>query len=86
MCGKINEIPILGMPKEWYEFVKTEGTSGTPPKNMEDAINISKVYNGMHILYKIMKILQKILGKMRILDGNHRVAVFVQKNYKHHPI
>jgi len=33
-----------------------------------------------------MKIFNKNLGKVRILDGNHRVSVFLEKGFKHHPI
>jgi hypothetical protein len=54
MCGKINEIPLLGMLDEWYQFVKTEGTEGNPPKSMEDAMTITKNYNGMHFFMKLM--------------------------------
>ncbi len=46
-CGKINEIPLLGMPEEWYEFVKSDGQAGNPPKTIEDAENITKNFKGM---------------------------------------
>jgi hypothetical protein len=36
------------MPDEWYEFVKSDGHTGNPPKSMEDAENIAKNYHGMY--------------------------------------
>jgi hypothetical protein len=33
-----------------------------------------------------MNIFNKNIGKIRILDGNHRVAVFQDKGFKHHQI
>jgi len=44
----VNEIPLLGMPEEWYDFVISGGHTGNPPKNMEDADNIAKNYKGMY--------------------------------------
>ncbi len=48
MCGgKVNEIPLLGMPEEWYQFVKSDGKDGIPPKSYEDAMIFLKNYQGI---------------------------------------
>jgi len=44
--GKINEIPVVGIPEDWYLFVKSAGKAGTCPKSFEDAEQFIKSYEG----------------------------------------
>jgi hypothetical protein len=44
--GKINEIPVMGIPEDWYLFVKSAGKAGTCPKSFEDAEQFIKSYEG----------------------------------------
>jgi len=52
--GKVENLHLLVMPEDWYQFIMSKGKAGDCPKTFKDCQTVLETYTGK-LLQKVIK-------------------------------